>query len=144
MTEPTCPTCGIGIRDHEAGECLDMWCCSLVEPEPKEMPKGADPWSIYASPDGFWTTTSDYNTGDVPYWMPMPVSTNWDDAGQVIKKMIETHEMILCYSATPDDQWWSVEFLPFISGAYNEGEIAETASLAICRAAIIAELGGSQ
>ena len=30
MTNPTCPTCGVGITEHEASRCLDAWVAQKV------------------------------------------------------------------------------------------------------------------
>jgi hypothetical protein len=85
---PTCPTCGVGIDEHEAGRCLDAWALPVLV--------GPKRGRIYY-PDYMEDAKKEF-----PYWIPsgkpwrthqldaMPVprlSTTWPGLGLVVEEM---------------------------------------------------------
>jgi len=121
-----CPNCATEVDEHEAGRCLDAWVASAVfnEPEPKSR-------FDRPSEDGAWRWTGDY----VPRFAPKPFSTDiaaaWEVVGRVsngyyIDIGVDEHGAQVQINKYEDGSW---DILP-------ESIRADTAPLAICRAAI--------
>jgi hypothetical protein len=78
---------GLGMKE------LDISVCSLFEPQPEYMMNedqvlvgvidGRPLQSLY----GWWLCVCDYTTGDMPYWIPQPVSTDISVAWKVVEKL---------------------------------------------------------
>lgn len=153
MSKKTCPTCGITVRRHPASSCMDVWCCSLLEPKPEEIPRDArvDPWGMieYTSPSGFWAITCDYDTGDVPYWIPRPVSTDMAAALMVLDSWEYNWNIIgdLGKCGNTDtavvmgERYRVILASPMMS---MTGVGADSIPLAICRAEILARVAAEE
>ena len=131
MTKLHCPTCGVHIDEHEAGGCLDLWAGEVV------MGFGYNEESSGLSKRWFGRPDR-YSERIGPAWMLVEKLVNdslsptvfWDD-GDDKPEHAAWAACIAHYGETEDEFWLCDGF-------------ADTAPLAITRAAIKASLKGKE
>ena len=78
----------------------------MGEPEPSAPRMEAGPWGDVVvdekgaavatpSPGGNWRVTSRYETGDVPEWVPLPFSTDFDTAMRAVDEVQKRDDRFL-------------------------------------------------
>lgn len=116
--------------------------CVMGEPEPlmaesevtviyMSLLRGYD---VPHSAGGAWYATMDFEDGDTPYWEPCHFSTNIAKAWRVVEKLMGfVFGVDVCVNHA--DGWWC-------RVKHSDGGLttatADTAPLAICRAALLA------
>jgi hypothetical protein len=85
------------------------------------------------SENGNWYLTSDYEAGDVPYWCPLPFSTNIAAAWMVVEKLREQSIAVTVSTMGPRAE---TGVHTTVCGTGSPHTWAESAPLAICLAAL--------
>lgn len=150
MSDIKCPTCGIALLEHPANRCLDAWVATAVmgwekfevgyfgsdsSPRQNELEEWMDKNEIESVGDYFIDVDKDFWIEEEKWKPSSDISAAWE----VVEKM--------------EGDWWKMEFLTGIHAAmfekpnmkcadqtYHEAT-ADTMSLAICRASLLAVLG---
>ena len=113
----TCPHCGIGVEEHGAGRCLDAWvACTIFAKRVKDYGKFG--WRCEDTADAVFRYSSD-------------ISCAWE----IVKWFHNDNDCLsLAYVLQPHEGMkWEARFR-----IVDVWAIADTAPLAICRAALLA------
>lgn len=140
-----------------AGREMDEAVASLFEPRP--TPTADADWVLnqelsgdpLTSATGAWQERCLYQEGDVPKWIPAPFSENISYAWKVAKRfgLAVVHSEDGVYAGKPEDiehghvRGTSVPTLTLHMREHERWEPADTAPLAICRAALLAGVSPS-
>lgn len=144
------------IMQLQAGREMDALVAELVMGESKPSLDGITIDDVFRhntySPGGAWYITAQFENGDIPYWDPVRYSTDIADAWKIIEKLRAEGKGIQVMTVSD----WDVDDSPIIwqcfisatSRIFSRPQMgdawanANTAPLAICRAALIAERDG--
>ncbi len=137
-----CPTCGIDIDQHPANRCMDAWVAEKVmgwKPQPCCHDE-------HYRCDGEWGSTSLDRVDGCYFHMPChnmtkpkPYSTDWGAMGEVLEHFTDDGTYATLNRGTvgglgcPVVKLWHA---CLSSGGYGRWGKADTAPLAVCRAAI--------
>lgn len=124
--------------DEMTDDELSLALAERLEPKPTTLPDDAfDRYLVgeaIESPLGFWRVVSEYEAGDVPEWIPMPLASNLIHAATVearIKEMGLQHEYIPALVDLVSAGLWDAPTLDLFA-------VATATPRARCQAALLA------